>query len=65
MLGASKPDALLFKTLATLRTDAPLFRKVEELKWKGPTPGFPAMVEKLGDKKLMERCEKAALGGRS
>ncbi len=52
--------ALLFKNLATLRTDAPLFSDVEEIRWKGPTSAFPAMVEKLGDPRLLERCTKAA-----
>lgn len=32
--------ALLFRTLATLRTDIPLFKNVDELKWTGPTPAF-------------------------
>ena len=32
--------ALLFKTLATLRTDAPLFDDVEQLRWKGATGGI-------------------------
>ncbi len=32
--------ALLFRTLATLRTDIPLFDSVDDLRWKGPTPTF-------------------------
>ena len=32
--------ALLFKDLATLRTDAPLFKDVDELDWRGATPEF-------------------------
>jgi 5'-3' exonuclease len=32
--------ALLFRTLATLRTDIVLFDDVEQLRWKGPTPAF-------------------------
>ena len=32
--------ALLFRTLATLRTDLPLFENVDELAWSGPTPAF-------------------------
>ena len=35
VLGERRQLALLFKTLATLRTDAPLFERVEELGWKG------------------------------
>jgi 5'-3' exonuclease len=39
--------ALLFRTLATLRTDVPLFDDVEELKWNGPTPEFEAIAARL------------------
>lgn len=39
--------ALLFRTLATLRTDIPLFSNVDELRWKGPTPAFTAIAERL------------------
>ena len=59
-LGDQRELALLFKNLATLRTDAPLFREVEELRWRGPTEAFPAMVEHLGDPRLLERCGKVA-----
>ena len=48
--------ALLFKDLATLRTGAPLFRDVDELRWRGPTPGFAATAERLGDVRLLARC---------
>ena len=50
--------ALLFKTLATLRTDAPLFSSVDELRWRGPTAGFRALAERMGEPRLVERCEK-------
>ena len=39
--------ALLFRDLATLRSDLPLFTKVDELKWTGPTPDFAAMAAQL------------------
>ena len=39
--------ALLFRTLATLRTDIPLFDEVEELRWKGPKDGFEALAAQL------------------
>lgn len=58
VLGDNRDLALLFKDLATLRTDAPLFRNVEEIRWKGSTPGFAAMTEKLGDSRLLDRCAK-------
>ena len=35
--------ALLFRTLATLRTEIPLFENVDQLEWKGPTPEFAAL----------------------
>ena len=50
--------ALLFKTLATLRTDAPLFSSVDELRWRGPTPEFRGLAERMGEPRLVERCEK-------
>jgi len=53
--------ALLFKNLATLRTDAPLFDDVEELRWQGPTPAFAAMAKKLGDERLATRIAKLKL----
>ncbi len=39
--------ALLFRTLATLRTDITLFGDVEQLRWNGPTPAFAALGERL------------------
>jgi len=52
--------ALLFKKLATLRTDAPLFKQVETLRWRGPTPAFAKWAEKMKAPRLLDRCEKAA-----
>lgn len=60
LLGARMEQALLFKRLATLRTDAPLFKRVEALRWKGPTKAFAAWCEKAESPKLLERCLKAA-----
>lgn len=57
--GEKREHALLFKTLATLRADAPLFRDVDELRWRGPTAEFPAMAQRIGEPRLVERCEKA------
>jgi 5'-3' exonuclease len=39
--------ALLFRDLATLRTDIPLFDTVEQLRWQGPTPAFPAFAQRF------------------
>jgi hypothetical protein len=48
------------KKLATLRTDAPLFKKIETLRWRGPTPAFAAWAKKMKAPRLVERCLKAA-----
>jgi len=48
-------EALLFKRLATLRADAPLFSDVDALRWRGPTAAFPAAAEKIGDARLLPR----------
>ena len=50
--------ALLFKTLAILRVDAPLFRNVDELCWKGATASFESMTQKIGDPRLATRVQK-------
>ena len=60
VLGKQRDLALLFKKLATLRTDAPLFKKVETLRWRGATPAFAAWAERMEAPRLLERCEKAA-----
>lgn len=60
VLGGQRDLALLFKDLATLRTDAPLFKKVETLRWRGATPAFAAWAERMEAPRLLERCEKAA-----
>lgn len=51
--------ALLFKQLATLRTDAPLFANVDELRWQGPREAFAAIGEKFGDARVVARARKA------
>jgi 5'-3' exonuclease len=60
ILGERHALALLFKQLATLRTDAPLFPDVDELRWRGPTDSFTACAERLGDPRLLARAQKAA-----
>ena len=58
--GERKALALLFKKLATLRTDAPLFSSVDELEWRGPTPQFAKYAaERLGDERVAQRAAKA------
>ena len=57
-LGDRREIALLFKQLATLRTNAPLFSDVDALAWRGPTQSFSDCAAKLGDTKLAARCER-------
>lgn len=56
VLGERRDLALLFKHLATLKTDAPVFRHVDELRWRGPTAEFAGWVERLGEARLLPRC---------
>jgi 5'-3' exonuclease len=49
-------DALLFRTLATLRLDVPVFESVEELRWKGPRPQFEAQCRDMESPDLFERA---------
>src|SRR3990170_2459340 len=60
VLGAERDHAILFKTLATLRTDAILFHDVDELEWTGPTPAFADWAARIADARLLERSAKAA-----
>jgi 5'-3' exonuclease len=65
ILGERRELALLFKTLATLRDDAPLFTVIDELKWRGPTAQFSGVAERIGDPRLTARAEKALLAAAS
>jgi 5'-3' exonuclease len=60
VLGERRDLALLFKDLATLRASAGVIGSVDELRWRGPTPGFAGMAERLGDRRLLERARAAA-----
>ena len=60
VLGERRELALLFKTLATLRTDAPLFADVDTLRWRGPTERFSACSERIGAPRLLARADKAS-----
>ncbi|HTA23897.1 MAG TPA: 5'-3' exonuclease H3TH domain-containing protein [Terriglobales bacterium] len=46
-LAREQERALLFRTLATLRTDIALFDDVDQLRWNGPTPAFAALAARL------------------
>jgi len=56
VLGERRELALLFKKLATLRTDAALFADVDELQWRGPTAKFSAWSAKFGNDRLLARA---------
>lgn len=55
---ANRPLAILFKDLATLRTDAPLFEDVDELQWRGATSEFEAVANKIGNQRLLTKVRK-------
>lgn len=52
-------DALLFRTLATLRLDVPVFDAVEELRWKGPRPVFEEYCQSMKAGDLLVRAKTA------
>ena len=56
--------ALLFKRLATLRTDLKPFHDVADLHWRGPTDAFAAWTKAAGASSLLQRCRKADLARR-
>jgi 5'-3' exonuclease len=60
VLGIHRDLALLFKRLATLNADAPLFNSIDELRWAGPTGAFSSIVERMGERRLLQRAIGAA-----
>jgi 5'-3' exonuclease len=50
-------DALLFRTLATLRLDVPVFASLEQLVWKGPRPEFAELTRRLKAPELLRRAQ--------
>ena len=59
VLGDRLAQALLFKDLATLRTDAALFKDADDLRWNGATGDFDSWTERLQAPRLLDRCLKA------
>jgi 5'-3' exonuclease len=49
-------DALLYRTLATLKLDVPVFETVDELQWKGPGPEFERYCERIQSPGLYARA---------
>lgn len=60
VLGERRAQALLFKQLATLRTDAALFDSVEALRWRGPAEEFATVARQIGNERLAERAGSVA-----
>ena len=60
VLGEQRELALLFKKLATLRTDAPLFAHPDALRWNGPTEAFASFSARCADPRVLARAEKAS-----
>ena len=60
VLGERRELALLFKDLATLRSEIELLADIDQLRWTGPTDTFADWVRELGDDRLLDRCEKVA-----
>lgn len=52
-------DALLFRILATLRTDVPVFSSVDDLYWRGPRPHFADFCRRIDASNLLGRTMKA------
>jgi 5'-3' exonuclease len=52
--------AMLFRTLATLRTDVPVFTTVDDLRWRGPAPEFERVAQQLGMPGLWDRAQRTA-----
>ena len=50
--------AVLFRTLATLRTDVPVFNSIAELRWRGPDPAFEHVAQQLGAAGLWDRARR-------
>jgi len=53
--------ALLFRTLATLRTDVPVFNAVEDLRWRGPRPEFEQVAQRLRVPGMWDRARRIPL----
>lgn len=59
ILSEQRELALLFRELATLRVDAPLFESVDQLRWQGPTPAFARFAESIEAPELIRRADLA------
>ena len=55
-LAAHREEALLYRSLATLRDDVPLAEDVPDLEWRGPTAEFGEVCREIGDEGLAQRA---------
>jgi 5'-3' exonuclease len=54
-----REEALLYRRLATLRTDVPLGEEIEDLRWRGALrPGLTSLCRAIGDERLIERVHR-------
>jgi 5'-3' exonuclease len=60
VLGEQRKAAVLFKRLATLRTDAALFKNVDQLRWVGPMRAFARLTKQFGEPRLLQRANEVA-----
>ena len=61
-LSRERGRALLFRTLATLRTDIALFDDIDQLRWNGPTPAFAAIAARLDAARAETRAARGPVG---
>ena len=61
-LFAAWDDALLFRTLATLRLDVAVFDRIDDLRWKGPRPHFEDYCRRMKSPDLLRRVKAASTG---
>lgn len=55
-LGEHRSDAMLYRTLATLRTDVPIAESLDELRWTGPDrPALESLCHEVGERTLLDR----------
>jgi 5'-3' exonuclease len=60
LLSGQNELALLFKRLATLRTDAPLFNNIDQLVWRGPSKNFTDLATRMGEPRLVVKANALA-----
>lgn len=62
-LGEHREEVALYRTLATLRTDAPVVQTLDQLKWRGPdVPALEALCHELGETAVLGRVQALVSG---